>query len=420
MKIAVFGLGYVGAVTGACLAKKGHFVIGVDIDKRKVSAINKGHSPIIEKGLDSIISRTVENKHFIAVTSAREAVLKTDIGMVCVGTPSMESGAIDIEHLKTVVRQIGEAMNGLDRFYIIAIRSTVLPGTVENILVPIIESACGKKSGRGFGICANPEFMREGNSLEDFYRPAKTIIGASGRKEKEALKKLYGFAKASIFVTDIKTAEYSKYLDNTFHGLKISFANEMAGMAKKMGVEPVKAMEIFCRDRVSNISARYLRPGFSFGGSCLPKDIKAILCKAKTENIDMPLIGSILKSNDMHIDNAVKEIIKTGKRKIGMLGLSFKAGTDDLRESQLVRLAELLIGKGFKLKIYDKNVSMAKITGANKIYIQREIPHIASLLCRSLRGVIKGSDVVILGHGVKEFRDALKKADKNLIIINLT
>jgi len=420
MKIAVFGLGYVGAVTGACLAKKGHIVIGVDINKRKVDAINKGHSPIIEKELDEIVSSVVKKRHFIAVTSAIEAVLKTDIGMVCVGTPSMESGAINIDNLKTVVREIGGALNGLDKFYTVVIRSTILPGTIENILIPIIEEASCKKSGRDFGICANPEFMREGNSLEDFFKPAKTIIGAAGKKEKEMLKRLYGFVKPTLLVTDIKTAEFSKYLDNTFHGLKISFANEMASMAKKMGVEPIKAMDIFCRDKASNISPRYLRPGFSFGGSCLPKDIKAVLYKAKIEDVDMPLVGAILKSNDLHIDNAAKGILKTGKKNIGMLGLSFKAGTDDLRESQLVRLAELLIGKGFKLKIYDKNVSMAKITGANKSYIQKEIPHISSLLCKSLDEVIRDSEVIVVGHGIKEFSEAVKNLRKGQILMKLT
>lgn len=420
MKIAIFGLGYVGAVTGACLAKEGHLVIGVDINKRKVDAINKGRSPIIEKGLNEIVSSAVKNKLFSASISAKEAVLKTDIGMVCVGTPSAESGAIDIEHLKKVVREIGEALNGLARFYTVVIRSTVLPGTIEGGLIPILEEASGGKSGRDFGVCANPEFMREGNSLEDFYKPAKTIIGAVGKKEKEILKRLYGFVKPTLIMTDIKTAEFSKYLDNAFHGLKISFANEVAILAKKIGVEPIEAMEIFCKDRISNISPRYLKPGFSFGGSCLAKDIRAMLYKAKMEDIEMPLVGSILKSNDMHIDNAVKDALKTGKKNIGMLGLSFKPGTDDLRESQLVRLAELLIGKGFKLKIYDKNVSMAKIIGSNKIYIQKEIPHISSLLCKSLDEVIKNSEVIIMGHGTKEFNEAVQKLRKNQILMKLT
>ncbi|PIW68714.1 MAG: GDP-mannose dehydrogenase [Candidatus Omnitrophica bacterium CG12_big_fil_rev_8_21_14_0_65_42_8] len=419
MKIAVFGLGYVGAVTAACFAKEGHLVIGVDINKHKVDAINKGHSPIIEKGLGELICKCVKNKRFSAATSATEAVLKTDIGMVCVGTPSMESGAINIEHLKIAVREIGEALNGLGRFYTIVIRSTALPGTIEDILTPILEQSSGRKSGRDFGICANPEFMREGNSLEDFYKPAKTIIGTAGKKEKEILEKLYSFTKTTLIATDIKTAEFSKYLDNTFHGLKISFANEMAGMAKKMGVEPIKAMEIFCKDRISNISPRYLKPGFSFGGSCLPKDIRAVLYKARTEDIDIPLIGSILESNDIQIDDAARMILKTGKRKIGLLGLSFKPGTDDLRESQLVRLAEILIGKGLKLRIYDKNVSMAKLVGTNKAYINKEIPYISSLLCRTIDEAVKGSEVIVIGHGLKEFRDAAKKYYKGRIIIDL-
>ena len=420
MRIAIFGLGYVGAVTGACLAKKGHNVIGVDINKQKVDAVNKGHSPIIEKGLGELIRKCVKNKRFSATTSTKEAVLKTDIGMVCVGTPSMESGAINIEHLRTAVREIGKALNGMGRFYTIVIRSTVLPGTIEDILTPILEQSSGKKSGRDFGICANPEFMREGNSLEDFYKPAKTIIGAAGKKEKEILNRMYSFVRKSIILTDIKTAEFSKYLDNTFHGLKISFANEMGVIARKLGVDPVKAMEIFCKDRISNISPRYLRPGFSFGGSCLPKDIRAMLYKARTENIDMPLIGSILESNDIQIDNAARMILKTGKRKIGLLGLSFKPGTDDLRESQLVKLAELLIGKGFKLKIYDKNVSVAKIMGANKAYIQKEIPYISSLLCKSLDEVIRDSEVIVAGHDTKEFNKAVENLRKEQILMKLT
>lgn len=418
MKIAIFGLGYVGAVTGACLAKKGHLITGVDINKDKVDAINKGRSPVIEKGLNRLISSAVKNKTFSAAASAKEAVLKTDIGVVCVGTPSMASGAIDTGQLKAVIKEIGSALKGLDRFYIVVIRSTALPGTIEGALIPILEQASGGKSGRDFGICANPEFMREGNSLEDFYKPAKTIIGVNGKKEKYALKKLYSFVKPAIIVTDIKTAEFSKYMDNAFHGLKISFANEIASIAKKIGVDPVRAMEIFCMDKASNISSRYLRPGFSFGGSCLPKDIRAMLYKAKMEDIDMPLAAAILKSNDMHIDNAVKDMLKTGKKNIGMLGLSFKSGTDDLRESQFVKLAELLIGKGFRLKIYDKNVSMARIMGANKEYIQKEIPHISSLLYDSVDEVVRDSDVIILGHDIKEFKDAVKRLRKDQILFN--
>lgn len=420
MKIAIFGLGYVGTVTGACLAKEGHAVIGVDVNRDKVGAINKGNSPIIEKGLDSIIGSTVKSKGLSAVASGTKAVLQTDMAMICVGTPASESGAINTEHLESVAGDIGRVLKRHKAFYTIVVRSTVLPGTTEDTLIPILEKASGKKVDRHFGICVNPEFMREGSSLEDFYRPAKTLIGIRTKREEELLKGLFSFIDAPIFITDIRTAEMSKYLDNTFHALKICFANEVGVLSRRMGVDPARVTEIFCMDKVSNLSERYLRPGFAFGGSCLPKDIKAILYKAKIEDLEMPLVSSIFKSNDTHIQRAFSSIVKTGKRKVGMLGLSFKPGTDDLRESQMVKLAELLIGKGFRLRIYDKNVSLSRLIGTNKAYIDREIPHISSLLCGSLNELIRDSEVVVIGHNIKEFKEAAKKLRKDQALIDLT
>ena len=420
MKIAIFGLGYVGTVTGACFAMQGHKVVGVDINMEKVKAVSQGKSPIIERELDGVIAHGIKAGNFSGVSSVKEAIAKTDMAMICVGTPSMESGAINVGYLKSVAEDIGKALRDMGRFYTVVIRSTVLPGTTEDVLIPAIEQASGKKLDKGFAVCVNPEFMREGDSLEDFYKPAKTIIGAASEKKADLLKRLYSFTQAPVIVTDIKTAEFSKYLDNVFHGLKISFANEIGNIAKKSGLDPVKAMEIFCKDTVSNISPRYLKPGFAFGGSCLSKDIKALLYKAKTQDLDMPLINSILKSNDAQIDIVARDILRTGKKKIGMLGLSFKPGTDDLRESQLVRLAEILIGKGLKLKIYDKNIAMAKLVGANKKYINKEIPHISSLLCSSIDEVIKYSEVIILGHGIKEFKNVVKNPGKKQIVVNLT
>lgn len=417
--LSVFGLGYVGTVTAACLANKGHSVIGVDINIDKINAINEGRSPVVERGLNSIVSSAVKNKNFFATVSGKNAVLKTDIAMVCVSTPSAESGAIDIRHLKSVITDIGRALKKRKRFYTIVIRSTILPGTTEDLLIPILEKTSGKKADRDFGICVNPEFMREGNSLEDFYSPAKTIIGIRTEKEKRLLAELFDFIKAPLIVTDIKTAEVSKYLDNTFHALKICFANEMGVISRRMGADPAKVMEIFCRDKIANISERYLRPGFAFGGSCLPKDIKAVLYKAKTEDLEIPLIESIFKSNDTHIERAFRSILMTGKKKIGILGLSFKPGTDDLRESQMVKLAELLIGKGFKLRIYDRNVALAKIIGTNKAYIDKEIPHISSVLCKSLNDVIRNSEVIVIGHNIKEFKEAAKRLRKNQVLIDL-
>ncbi|MEK6733189.1 MAG: nucleotide sugar dehydrogenase [Candidatus Omnitrophota bacterium] len=419
MRIAIFGLGYVGTVTGACFAMQGHKVVGVDINSEKVKAINQGKSPIIERELDDVIASGVKAGNFSGASSTKEAIAKTDMAMICVGTPSMESGAINVGHLKSVAEDIGKALKNMGRFYTIVIRSTVLPGTTEDVLIPAIEQASGKKLDKGFAVCVNPEFMREGNSLEDFYKPAKTIIGAASEREADLLKRLYSFTQAPIIVSDIKTAEFSKYLDNVFHGLKISFANEIGNIAKKSGLDPVKAMEIFCKDTVSNISPRYLKPGFAFGGSCLPKDIKALLYKAKTQDLDIPLINSILRSNDMQVDIVARDILRTGKKKIGMLGLSFKPGTDDLRESQLVRLAEILIGKGLKLKIYDKNIAMAKLVGANRKYINKEIPHISSLLCKRINEAIRDSELIILGHDTKEFKEAVKKLKKPQILMKL-
>ena len=417
---SVFGLGYVGAVTAACLADRGYRVIGVDVKKKKVSLINAGKSPIIEKGLDEIISRTVKKKMFFATTSCEYAVKNSSVSILCIGTPSLPNGAIDLEYLENVSRQIGRVLNSLNRYHLIIVRSTMLPGTTEKIIIPLLEQSSSRKAFRDFGVLVNPEFMREGNSVEDFYAPAKIIIGGCNKRDLMAAKALYKFIKAPFIATDIKTAEFTKYIDNMFHALKISFANEIGVLADKFGLDRAQAMEIFCMDKKSNISSRYLKPGFAFGGSCLPKDIKAILHKVRIEALDAPLLEAILKSNDTHIYRALEKILRTGKKNIGMLGLSFKPGTDDLRESQMVKLAELLIGKGAKLKIYDKNVSLASITGANKAYITKEIPHISSLLCGSINRVLNDSDVIVIGHCAKEFGEAVEKAKKDKIVIDLS
>ena len=418
--LSVFGLGYVGLVTGACLANEGHHVIGVDTNPEKVSFINKGKSPVIEKGMDSIVLKTVKEKTFSATVSAMDAILNTEISMICVGTPSAEDGQINLQHLKDVSEEIGRVLKKINRYHIIIIRSTVLPGTSEDVVIPILEKYSSKKAFRDFGVLVNPEFMREGDSIKDFYHPAKIIAGAHDGRDKDAIRSIYNFLKMPIVYTDIRTAEFSKYLDNIFHALKISFANEIGELSIKLGLDGKKAMEILCMDKKSNISSRYLKPGFAFGGSCLPKDLKAALYKARSGGLNLPLIESVQKSNDLCIQRVFEAIMKTKKRKIGMLGLSFKPGTDDLRESQMVKLAEYLIGKGFQLKIYDKNVSMAKIMGANKAYIQKEIPHISSLLRKSLDEVINSSEVIIVGHDTKEFKSAVKHLKNDKILIDLT
>ncbi len=418
--LSIFGLGYVGVVTGVCFAGRGYRVIGVDVNKVKVDLINQGKSPIVEKGIDKIMSKTVRTGKFSATTSAREAILNSDISIICVGSPSLENGGINLQHLKAVAAQIGSVLKELDRYQIVVIRSTVLPGTTEDIIVPILENSSHKKAYRDFGVLVNPEFMREGSSIEDFFAPAKIIIGSHGKKDEGVLRSIYRSIKAPFISVDFKTAELSKYLDNVFHALKITFANEIGALSKNIGVDGKKAMQIVCMDKKSNISSMYLEPGFAFGGSCLPKDLKAILYKTKTDSLALPLVEGIAKSNDFCIQRALGEIVKTGKKKVGMLGLSFKPGTDDLRESQMVRLAELLIGKGFKLKIYDKNVSLAKIIGANKSYIEKEIPHISSLLCTRLNDVVKGSEVIVIGHNIKEFKEVKRKLKKDQILMDLT
>lgn len=419
ISLSVFGLGYVGLVTGACLANEGYKVIGVDINLKKVSLISRGKSPVIEKGIDKIISKTVKEKTFLATISAKDAILNSNVSMICVGTPSMKDGQINVQNIRDASEEIGRVLRELNRYHIIIVRSTILPGTTEDIVIPALEKTSGKKVFKDFGVVVNPEFMREGDSIEDFYHPAKIIVGAYNEKDKNIMRSIYNFLKMPIIYTDMRTAEFSKYLDNIFHALKISFANEIGELSLNLGVDGKKAMKILCMDKKSNISSRYLRPGFAFGGSCLPKDLKAAIYRIRTHGLSLPLIESVERSNNLCIQRAFEAIMKTKKRNIGMLGLSFKPGTDDLRESQMVKLAEYLIGKGFKLKIYDKNVSMAKIIGANKAYIQKEIPHTSLFLCKSLDDVIKNSEVIVIGHDTKEFRDVAKSLKKNQIVLTL-
>ena len=418
--LSVFGLGYVGVVTAACLAEQGYRIIGVDVNRKKLELIKRGKSPVIEKGINELVSRTVKGNRLSVTPSTKYAVLNSEVSIVCVGTPSMENGAIDLSHLKDVSREIGAVLKGLRRYHTVVIRSTMMPGTTEEVIIPVIEKASSKKAFKDFGVVVNPEFMREGNSIEDFYAPAKVIAGSEKKKDEKVLRSIYGFIKAPFISTDFKTAEFSKYLDNVFHGLKIVFANEVGAFSKRFGLDGKKAMEIMCMDKKSNISGMYLKPGFAFGGSCLPKDLKAVLYKTKIGELDLPLLRSIMKSNDQTIKRAFEAIKTTGKKKVAMLGLSFKPGTDDLRESQMVRLAELLVGKGYKLKIYDKNVSLAALMGANKAYIENEIPHIASLLCGSIDEAIRTSEVIVVGHSAKEFKKVTKKIKKNQVLIDLT
>lgn len=416
MKINIYGLGYVGCVSASCLANSGFQVTGIDVDRLKVDLINKGKSPIVEPDLKDYIKKAVDAKKLKATT---HDVGTAGVSIVCVGTPSNENGSLQLDYVKRVSTQIGSFLRDINSYHVINIRSTVLPGTVEKIVIPILEDNSAKKAGRDFGVCMNPEFMREGTSIYDYYNPPFTVIGQLDKRSGDVIEKLYHNVHAPVFRTTIKSAEMIKYACNTFHAMKICFANEIGNICKKLDIDSHEVMRIFCEDKKLNLSTAYLKPGFAFGGSCLPKDLRALLYKSKELDLELPLLISILKSNDNQIDVAYKLIAKTGKKKIGLLGISFKPDTDDLRESPMVELAEKLIGKGYDLSIYDKEVSFAKIYGSNKKYIEKVIPHVSTLMKETIQEVINKSQVIVIAKksGVFEKIKSRLKGDK--IIIDL-
>ena len=395
--ISVFGLGYVGTVTAACLAHQGNEVIGVDLSPTKVDAMASGRSPILEPRVSELISAGHQASRLHATSDPSAAVLKTDISFLCVGTPSLRNGKLDLGHIGPVCREIGEALKKKNSFHLIVLRSTVLPGTAETVVVPTIEQSSGKRMGTDFGVCVNPEFMREGTAVADFLDPAMTIIGAADHHHSAVLRELYRWVPGRIFETSFRSAEMVKYVCNAWHAVKVSFANEVGTLAKELGVDAESVIEIFTADTKLNVSATYLKPGFAFGGSCLPKDVRALSYRAKELDLQLPLFESILRSNEAHLDRAVEMILETGKKKIGMLGLSFKAATDDLRESPHVQLVKRLLGEGRQVRIWDDNVSLGRLIGSNRQFIEEVIPHIGSLLSTSLPDVLEDAEVVILG-----------------------
>lgn len=418
-KISVFGLGYVGSVSLACLAENGHFIIGVDSNKTKVDIINQGRSPVIEDCLQSLIAKAVNNGKIQVSVDGEYAVLSTDISFVCVGTPSNSNGSLNLKYLERVAQEIGTYLRNKDSYHIIAIRSTVLPGTTENTVIPIIEEKSSKKAARDFGIVVNPEFMRESSAVNDFYNPPKTVIGALNRTDASEIAELYENINAPLIKTSVSVAEMIKYADNAFHALKVTFSNEIGNICKALNVDSHEVMEIFCQDTKLNLAPYYLKPGFAFGGSCLPKDVRALLYKAKMLDINVPVLDAILPSNELQIRNAVKRIIALDKKKVGILGFAFKAGTDDLRESPIVELIEILLGKGFEIKIYDKEVSLAKIIGANKEFIEKRIPHISRLMVKNPRNIADHSEIIIIGNKSSEFEDIFPLLKKEQYVFDL-
>jgi GDP-mannose 6-dehydrogenase len=418
MKICVLGLGYVGAVSAGCLAKDGHEVIGVDPERAKVDLINAGRSPIIEKDIGGIIQEQVAAGRLSATAEVSHAVRHTDLALVCVGTPSQANGGIDLKFVKRVCEQIGEAIQTHPGAPVIVMRSTMLPGTMREVVVPILEKTSQKKAGEEFGLCINPEFLREGTAVHDYYHPPKTVIGEVNRASGDLLAAVYSKMPGPMIRTDIETAEMVKYADNAWHALKVGFANEVGSLCKAVQVDAHRVMEIFCQDQKLNLSPYYLKPGFAFGGSCLPKDLRALLYKAKTLDVALPILSSVLPSNQLQIERGVQAVIEKGHREIGILGISFKAGTDDLRESPMVELTERLIGKGYEVRVYDRNVSLACLHGANRDYILNKIPHLSRLMVPTIDEVLGHARTIVIGNGAPEFGDVPQRISEGQTIID--
>jgi len=395
--VSIFGLGYVGTVTAACLAHRGNRVTGVDLSPQKVEALNEGRSPIVEPSVSQLVAECQKECRLHATTDSEKAVLETEISFLCVGTPSLRNGKLDLGHIAPVCQEIGRALRKKDTFHLVVLRSTVLPGTAESIVIPTLEKASGKTLGQGFGICVNPEFMREGTAVADFLEPSITIIGASNSSHSHILRDLYSWVPGRVFETSFRSAEMVKYVCNAWHAVKVSFANEVGTLAKTMGVDAEAVIEIFSADTKLNISPSYLKPGFAFGGSCLPKDVRALNYRAKELDLELPLFESILPSNEAHLDRAIEIVLSAGKKNVAMLGLSFKAATDDLRESPQVQLVKRLIGEGCRVEIWDDNVSLGRLIGSNRQYIETVIPHIGSLLSANLEQVLEKAEVIVIG-----------------------
>ncbi len=404
MRVSVFGLGYVGSVSGACLARLGHRVIGVDTNADKVAMINRGLPPVIEAGLQDLFTAVASDGLFTASDDWRRAVADTDVALVCVGTPSSRNGSLSTHIVERVAEHIGTALAAKKEYFVVAVRSTVLPGTVERVLIPILERHSGRRAGVDFGVCMVPEFLREGSSVNDFFQPSRTVIGEIDEQSGDVVSGLFEHIRAPLVRTDIRVAESLKYADNAFHALKVTFANEIGNICKAADIDSHEVMKIFCMDCKLNLSPYYLRPGFAFGGSCLPKDLRALTYHARAMDVSTPLLDSVLESNRRQIDRVVAQLQMYKGRTLGFLGLSFKHGTDDLRESPVLEVIERMIGKGFQIGIYDEYVSIARLMGANKEYIKKEIPHISCLMRASVKELVDESDVLIVSNSSDEFR----------------
>jgi GDP-mannose 6-dehydrogenase len=420
MKISIFGLGYVGAVSLACLARDGHSVIGVDVDQAKLDLIRSGKTPVVEEGMVDLMAQVAAGGKVSVTNDVMRAVLDSEVSLVCVGTPSAPNGSQDQSAMLKLAHDLGRAMRGKSGGHVFVFRSTLVPGTVEDVLRPIIEQESGKRDGHDFHVCFQPEFLREGTSIRDYDRPPYTVVGANSEGAFARLRELFGHLPCEFHATSIRAAEMVKYCCNNFHALKITFANETARLCEALGVDAFQVMDLVCKDRQLNISPAYLKPGFAFGGSCLPKDLRATMYLAKTRDVEIPMLGNVLASNRMHVEHAIAKVLASGRRRVGMIGLSFKTGTDDLRESPLVLIAEQFIGKGLSLLVYDPEVHLSRLLGANRRFIEQHVPHIGSLMRERIESVIDESDILIVGlSDAKIFEALARQVREDQLVIDL-
>jgi GDP-mannose 6-dehydrogenase len=417
MRISTFGLGYVGCVTTACLAREGHEVVGVDVNPVKLDLLRSGRSPVVEPGLEELVAAGVAQGLLRVSDDTREAVHGSEISLICVGTPSNPNGSLNLRYAENVCREIGQALASKRSYHTVVVRSTVLPGTVIERLIPILEQSSGLRAGHDFGVCMHPEFLREGTAIKDYLEPSLIVIGELDSRSGDALAALYPSARGSLLRVAIQTAEMVKYTSNAFHALKVTFANEIGNLCKAQAIDGREVMQIVGQDRVLNISTAYLKPGFAFGGSCLPKDLRALLYRAKAIDVDCPVLNAVLPSNQRQIELGIRLVENTGRKKVGIVGLSFKPGTDDLRESPAITLAETLLGRGYEVRVFDDKLQLNRLLGANKAFLDREIPHIASLMCSSLEDLVGASDVLVVTNASRAFLAVpdLLRADQVLI-----
>jgi len=419
MRISIFGLGYVGCVTAACMAQDGHDVVGLDVNPQKVEWLASGRAAVIEPGLDDLVEKAVRHGTLQVTCDSRSAVHDTDVSMICVGTPGNGNGSLNLRFIENVCREIGTALADKPRYHVVVVRSTILPGSTHHALIPLLEQQSGRCAGRDFGVCVNPEFLREGSAIEDYYHPSYIVVGELDPRSGDVVQGLYTAVQAPVVRTTIPTAEMIKYVNNAFHALKVVFANEIGNLCKAHGIDGQAVMEVFCQDRRLNISPAYLKPGFAFGGSCLPKDLQALLYRAKELDLDCPLLSAVRPSNQRQLQRGIELVENTGCKRIGILGLSFKAGTDDVRESPIVALIETLVGRGYQVSVYDEKVDPARLVGANRAFLERELPHIASLMRSSIDEVVAQAEVVVVANGCADFRGVPQLMREDQILIDL-